>query len=68
MALWNDGNLWIVQDIANGLYRIFPHVGSGSAVEGQVFSQDFVNGIEMVIGERPAERQDAHMPLVTRIG
>ena len=68
MALWYDGNVWIVQDIAHGLYRVFSHVGSGSAVEGQVFNQNFVNSIEMVIGEGPAERQDARMPLVTRIG
>src|SRR5262249_20463626 len=68
MALWHYGNVWIVQDMAHGLYRVIPHVGAGSSVEGQVLGQDFVHGIEMVIAERPAERQDACMPLVTQIG
>jgi hypothetical protein len=66
MALWNHGHVWIVEDIAYGLYRVFPYVRSGSAIEGKVLSQDFVNGIEMVITERPAERQDARMPLGVR--
>ena len=51
--------------MANGLYRVVPHVGPGSTVEGQVLGQDFVHGIEMVIAERSTERQDTCMPLVT---
>jgi len=68
MALGHDGDMGIAQNIAHGLDRIVPHVRSSSAVERQVLCQDLVNGIEMVIAERPAERHDARMPLVTRIG
>ena len=68
MALCHNSNMRIIQDVKHRLDGVFPNVRPGSAVEGQVLGQHFVNGMEMVIAERPAKGQDTRMPLITRIG
>src|SRR5262249_21729146 len=67
MALRHNGDVRIIEHVKNCLHGVFPNMRPGSAIEGQVLGQHFVNSIEMVITERPAEGQDPRMPLVTRI-
>ena len=68
MTLGDGGDVRIVEHIPDRPRRLFPDMGPGRTTEGEIFGEHLLDGIEVVRGQRLAERPHTPMPLVPTIG
>jgi len=68
MTLGDDGDVRIIEHIPDRPRRLFSDMGSGRTTEGEIFGQHLLDGIEVIRGQRLAERPHTPMPLVPTIG